>query len=294
MKKQLLVPIIILVLTVSATLLYMGSSTAKTVELKNDNGPKELAWARPLPESLDRWYDDQPIYLFKMFELGGLLMGVLVNTQQDDMANAKIAYQIFSSEYKNSSRMVPEWKKYYDVKAVNIVGDALETGDRNKTLASIEVVFQKCISCHTAEKTKVFAKYHWKDFNDVKMKTVNPEQPETSWTEAKAKYLVMGFDGTIVNARENQQETANKSFQQFKVMFKFMNDSCYSCHDTERKYYVSEDVMNLINRAEEQIKSSDLMNASNTMEQIGMISCYKCHVTHEPFQRLKDIVSTGR
>lgn len=294
MKKQLLVPIMILVLTVSATLLYMGSSTAKTVELKNDNGPKELAWARPLPESLDRWYDDQPIYLFKMFELGGLLMGVLVNTQQGDTANAKIAYQIFSSEYKNSSKMVPEWKKYYDVKAVNKVGDALETGDRNKTLASIEVVFQKCFSCHTAEKTKVFAKYHWKDFNDVKMRTVNPEQPETSWTEAKAKYLVTGFDGTISNARENQQEAANKSFQQFKVMFKFMNDSCYSCHDTERKYYVSEDVMNLMNMAEEQIKSSDLMNASNTMEQIGMISCYKCHVTHEPFQRLKDIVSTGR
>ena len=294
MKKQLLVPIIILVLTGSAALLYMGSSTAKTVELKNDNGPKELAWARPLPESLDRWYDDQPIYLFKMFELGGLLMGVLVNTQQDDMANAKIAYQIFSSEYKNNSRMVPEWKEYYDIQAVNKVGDALETGDRNKTLASIEVVFQKCISCHTAEKTKVFAKYHWKDFNDVKMRTINPEQPETSWTEAKAKYLVMGFDGTIVNARENQQETANKSFQQFKVMFKFMNDSCYSCHDTERKYYVSEDVMNLINRAEEQIISNDLMNASSTMEQIGMISCYECHVTHEPFQRLKDIVSTGR
>lgn len=298
MKKQLLIPIIILVLIGSAALWYLGSSTAKTVEQKNeiDNGKKEVASAmvRPLPGSLDRWYEDQPIYLFKMFDLGGSLMGVLVNTLQDDTANAKMAYRIFSGEYVNSSKMVPEWKGYYDIQAVNKIGDALETGDRNETLASLEVVFQKCGSCHKEVKTKVFAKYHWKDFNDVKMKTVNPEQPETSWPEAKAKYLVTGFDGTIVNAKENQQEAANKSFQQFRAMFNFMNDSCYSCHDTERKYYVSEDVVNLIDMAEEQIKSGDLENAAHTMEQIGMISCYNCHVTHEPFQRLKDSVSTGK
>jgi cytochrome c556 len=293
MKKGLIVPIIILVLAGSATLWYIGFSTAKTGDFKNEIKDNSGQMAKPLPGSLDKWYPGEPIYLFKMFELGGSMMGVLVNTLQDDTTNAKIAYQIFYSEYEKSSKMVPEWKKYYDLNAVKNVGDALEAGDKEKTMAGLEVVFQTCGPCHTEMKTKVFAKYHWKDFNDVKMKTVNPEQPETSWKEAKAKYLVTGFDGTIVNARENQQEATDRSFQQFKVMFQFMKEACSSCHDTDRKYYVSDDVTALINTAEGQIKAGNLENSINAMEQIGG-SCYKCHNTHEPLQRLKESVSTNK
>ncbi|NJD76397.1 MAG: hypothetical protein FIB08_04780 [Candidatus Methanoperedens sp.] len=75
-----------------------------------------------------------------------------------------------SYEYKNSSKMVPEWRRYYDPLAVDDVGKALESGDKNQVLASMDTVFQTCAKCHVATKTKVFAKYNWKDLRDVKMK----------------------------------------------------------------------------------------------------------------------------
>ncbi len=291
MKNRLVIAVAV-VLIISGLLVVSG----KMPKAESPNVISNMA--RPLPDSLDKWFETktpwgQPLYLFKMFDLGDSMMGVLVDVQQDDMTNAKISYQIFKNEYKNSSKMVPEWRGYYDPEAVDKVGKALETGDKNKVLASIDAVFQTCSKCHIATKTKVFAKYNWKDLKDVKMKTVNPEQPEAPWTEAKAKYLVTGFDGTIANAKENQQEATNKSFQQFKTMFLYMKDACKSCHDTERKYYVSDDVMALVDKAEGEISSGDLNNASNTMQQIGG-ACFDCHQTHEPLQRLKELVSTEK
>ncbi|VVB96067.1 Cytochrome C' [uncultured archaeon] len=291
MKNRLVIAVAI-VLIISGLLVVSG----KMMKSERSNAISNMAI--PLPDSLDNWFETktpwgQPLYLFRMYELGGPMMGVLVNTQQDDMTNAKISYQIFKNEYRNSSKMVPEWRRYYDLEAVDKVGNALEAGDKNQILASMDVVFQTCAKCHVATKTKVFAKYNWKDLKDVKMKTVNPEQPEAPWTEAKAKYLVTGFDGTIVNARENQQEAANKSFQQFKTMFLYMKDACSSCHDTERRYYVSDDVMALVSKAEGEISSGDLTSASNTMQQIGG-ACFDCHQTHEPLQRLKELVSTDK
>ena len=288
MKNRLIIAVAV-VLIISGLLVVSG----KNAKTESPNSISSMA--RPLPDSLDKWFETktpwgQPLYLSKMFELGGPMMGILANVQQDDMANAKISYQIFKKEYENSSKMVPEWRGYYDPDAVDKVGKAFDTGDKNQILASMDTVFQTCAECHKETKTKVFAKYNWKDLRDVKMKTVNPEQPEAPWSEAKAKYLVTGFDGAIANARENQQEATNKSFQQFKTMFVYMKEACKSCHDTERKYYVSDDVMALIDKTEGEISNGDLNSASNTLQQIGG-ACFDCHQTHEPLQRLKELVS---
>lgn len=278
-NKISILSIIILTLVGSSAMWSMAST-----KTGGEDGMKSIM-VRPLPDSLDKWYEDGPVYLFRMFGLAQNMTGIVVNTEQGDKDNANIAYQNFLTEYQQIREMVPEWKHFYDVKAVEKVGKALETGDKGQILAAMGPVFQTCSPCHVETKTKVWAKYHWKDFNTVMMKTVDPSKNVTSWKEAKSVYLLSGFDGTIVNARENQKDATFESFQLFKAMFQFMNESCTSCHETERGHYVSEDVMSLIEKAEEEISNNELNSAAETMEVIGG-TCFDCHQTHEPIQRL--------
>ena len=76
--------------------------------LSNNNDTNEN---EGLPSSIDQYYQSQPpVYLTSMFELGAAMMGIGVNVQQGDMANAKKSYDDFAKKFKDSSDMVPEWK----------------------------------------------------------------------------------------------------------------------------------------------------------------------------------------
>ena len=95
--------------------------------LSNNNDKNEN---EGLPSSIDQYYKSQPpVYLVSMFELGAAMMGIGVNVQQGDMANAKKSYDDFSKKFKDSSDMVPEWKTFYDQGTVEKIGTSLDSGD---------------------------------------------------------------------------------------------------------------------------------------------------------------------
>jgi len=65
--------------------------------LSNDSDKSEN---EGLPSSIDQYYKSQPpVYLISMFELGTAMMGIGVNVQQGDMANAKKSYDDFSKKF---------------------------------------------------------------------------------------------------------------------------------------------------------------------------------------------------
>jgi cytochrome c556 len=209
----------------------------------------------------------------------------LVNTP-DDMTNAIKSYDQFSREYKNNSELIPEWKEYYDLKAAEQLGEDLKAGNIEKVFSEdMPKIGKTCENCHREIKPWVWIHYS-KDFRNIKIDT--PEGP-MSWSEAKMKYLVTGFDGTMINAREGQQIEANDSYKLFKLMFFNMKDKCSECHGTsQRNYYVSNDVEALIDTAGTQIANNQLDLVLGTMQQIGG-TCYNCHLVHEIPQRLKEL-----
>lgn len=240
------------------------------------------------PQSLDKYYEKDPVYLFKMFELGGALMGVISNFQQNDTNNTKTSFDTFSKLYEENSNLVPEWKSYFNIDTVNKFGEALDSGDPGKVFPALDEIGKTCGSCHRTEKPAVWAKYHWKDFREVTMSTSNPQEPELPFAVAKMKYLTPAFDGTMTNLKEKQKKEASDSWNQFNSIFSNMEKACLQCHSEPPRYFVSQDIKSLISKAGQQITSGDLEGADKTMQQIGMESCYKCHVVHEPAQRLKE------
>lgn len=241
-----------------------------------------------LPQSLSNYYNKDPIYLINMFDMGGAMMGIIVNVQQNDTDNAKVSFDAFSKLYENTSNMVPEWKGYFDTDVVNGLGTALKSGNPGEIFPAIDKVGKTCSNCHEAEKPTVWAKYHWKDFRTITMVTGNPQEPELPFAAAKMKYLAPAFDGVIVNIKEGQKIEAAEGWNQFNAMFSNLEKSCLQCHSEPPRYFVSSDIKSLISKVGKDITAGNLQEAGDAMQQIGMESCYKCHVIHEPAQRIRE------
>ncbi len=282
MKNRLLM---VVGISLIAAGLFVASGYGST--MKNGKGmPKEIDRTddMTLPGSLAQWYQGGPVYLFKMFDLGGAMEGVIVNSLQGDMENASTQFEKFSNDYKESSNLVPEWRRYYDLQALKTLGDAVKSGNPGAVMQAMGQVGETCSNCHKDQKPYVWAKYNMKDFRTINIST--PAGP-MSWPEAKMKFLVTGFDGTMINAEEKQQANTSESFALFRMMFYNMKDKCNECHDTPRNYFVNKDVTDIINQTEQDISAGNLDAVPGPMKQIG-VECYKCHVVHESLQRLKE------
>ncbi len=237
-----------------------------------------------VPQSIDKYYKDGPVYLINMFKLGELFQGIGVNIAQGDMENAKKSFTEFSKNYKDTAEMVPEWKTYYDTTAVDKIGSALDAGNVPGTFEAIGNVGASCVRCHTEMMPPVWEKYNWKDFSALTMDTPDGKLP---FPEAKMKYLVVGFDGIGVNIANNNQAGAQKSFGLFKTMMGNLKNTCSSCHSSEPRYYVSADIQGMIDSMGENINSGNMSLAEKLRQGIGMESCYRCHVLHMPAQYAK-------
>ena len=190
-----------------------------------------------LPKSLDKLYEgsvpETPgnAYLGQMFKTVGAFDGIVVNLQENDIANAKVNYKQFSDEYNKMSNMVPKWKGFYRMKLVDQLGKDLDSNNVPKAFEDIGKIGESCDRCHRDVKPQVWAKYYWRDFDTVNITT--PEGNMT-WHPAMAKYLATPFEGIVVNGAENKWTESNKSYQLFKIMFGNLRKACNNCHKTPR------------------------------------------------------------
>jgi len=277
MNNKLLIAIVLIAI--------VSSGCLKQTEINEDNSKSKN---QELPQSLAQYYETKPsLYLIKMFELSESMVGITVNIQQGDMENASKYSNEFSQNYEHSAEMVPEWQEYYDLDAVDKIGTALEINNIPGVFDAMGEVGATCTGCHVENNPAVWNKYNWNDFRDLKMNT--PQGPQ-QWVYAKNMYLLAGYDGIGINIKQGNPSAANQSFYLFKTMFYNMSDTCKSCHTSEPRYYVSEDVQTMIDEMGEKINAGDSANlsaADGIRQGIGM-ECYRCHVLHMPAQYAKE------
>lgn len=290
--------IILLIILISSILISgcVNNNKEQSTDtgLENATGIDELPIQvdiedRFIPGSFDKYYKTQPSeYLLKMNELSSSMENVVIDLQDGNLSSANQSFKIFSRNYKNSSKMVEDWERYYDTGEIDDLGKAINSGNISEAFEMMDNVRDACTDCHREIRYVVWAIYDWKDFGDVKMNTTDAKKSRVSWTTAKTKYLSPGFEGIGIGIRKGQKEQAMKSFELFKKMFLNMKDACSSCHSTERKYYVNEDVISMINNMENEISTGNLDKAEKIRLEIGN-ECHKCHVIHEPLQRIKEL-----
>lgn len=280
MRGFILLLIAILIITLGCT-----SEQAQKIDRLQQENEALKAIIAPPPSSLDALFPpkaEQPIYLFKMLEIGTPFSGIIVDLFENDPQNAMANFERFKAKYVEVSKMVPEWEKDFPIAPVEELGAAMETGDQATVMAALEKVGKVCGDCHAANMLKVQQKYHWGDF-----KAIRVEDPVTK-EEVDFSRLMQYFDGNFVgisvDVEQGQRENAQKQFQGFNARFQALKETCLNCHDTERKYYVDESIQALVNKMGRALKKSpiDPKELEALGQGIGMESCFKCHLVHVP------------
>ncbi len=277
--------IVLFLCAVSATIilaLAIGHGKAGT-----ETGPgKEIhPAASHLPASLDGLYPpaaDGPVYLFRMIGLGDSFAGIVVDLFENDHDNVKAGFENFRTQYAEVSHLVPEWEGYYPMGPVADLENAISTGDRGKVMAAYQEVGKTCEACHIPYMTKVQHKYHWGNFQEIRI--ADPLTKEKVTFQQLMQFLDGNFVGIGLDVRQNQVENARGQLQAFRARFGALEGTCMECHDTERYYFVDETVTGMIDKLDQALVASpvDLKAVERLSQGIGMESCHKCHLVHGP------------
>lgn len=239
----------------------------------------------PIPDSLDQYYPPvagKPDYLLNMLKLDTSFSGIVVDVMENDLKGAGDNFVEFRTQYLEAAKMIPEWKGFYVQGAVERLGAVLKTGDREKIMEAFGEVGKTCHECHVATMAQVQQKYRWGNFGEISVE--DPLTRETTDYSHFKKYLSTNMAGISVNIRQGQSENARAQFRGFKERFQALKGSCQNCHDGESRYYIDQDIDNLIVKLEEALQSVKIdPEAVNALIQgVGRESCSKCHLVHVP------------
>ena len=243
-----------------------------------------------LPRSLNALYPPQtkePLYLLKMFELNTFFSGIVADLFENDFQNARGNFEIFITKHGELSKLIPEWEreweKEYPGGPLDELSKALGRGDKAKAMESIEKVGMECHECHISYMAKVQQKYHWGNFEEIKLKDPITND-EVSFAQLK-QGLNTNFVGIGLDVEQGQKENAKKQLQSFHSRFQALKNTCQSCHKKEEmKHYVDQKVISLIEDMELELSGSanDPKVIASLSQKIGMESCFKCHLVHIP------------
>jgi hypothetical protein len=267
--------------------ILLGSTAGQAQEKQKPKQEKQALRTASVttPSSLDTLYPPkaaQPLYLFSMLGLGTRFSAIVADLSENKPQDAVADFELFSAQYVEVSKLVPEWQRYYPASPVDGLRAALKTGDRAKIMGAYEKVGKVCHDCHAAYMPIVQQKYHWGNFYAIKVK--DPLSKEDVDFIRLMQYLDANFAGISVSVERGDKETAQKQLQGFDARFQAMKETCKSCHDTERKEYVDDNVQTLIKQLGQALNgsSADPKVAEPLRQKIGMEGCIKCHWVHVP------------
>lgn len=239
----------------------------------------------PPPSSLDNLYPpkaEAPIYLLKMFELNRSFSGIIIDFSENELEFVNAHYQKFKTQYMEISKLVPEWEKAYPLEPLEELGIVLGSGDQEKVMTAFGKIGKVCHDCHIATMPKVQQKYHWDKFAVISV--TDPVTDIEVDFKQLMQHLGTSFEGIVVDLEQGQLKNAVKNFEAFNGRFQAMKETCRACHETERKYYVDQNLQVLVEKLGATLKSSspDPKMVGELSQKIGMESCLKCHWVHVP------------
>ena len=254
-----------------------------------EQGSQDLA--APPPASLDAFFPpnaEGPVYLFRMFGMAASFTGITVDLFENDMENATANFEAFKAQYLEVSKLIPEWEDKFPVGPVDELGSALNTGDPDQVMAAMGNVGKVCHTCHIVNMVKVQQKYHWKDFEAIKVQDPLTNQ-EVDYPQFM-RLLNASFTGIGVDVAQGQQENAQTQFEGFNARFQTLKESCKECHSSPRTAMVDKSVQARIDGLGQILREMPLdPNAVGEVNNaIGAKSCFECHLIHLPAAYAKE------
>jgi len=253
---------------------------------KPEAGPPSAAETQALPlASLDPLYPPQteiPVLNAKMLEMASSLAGVVVDMHERDFEQADYRFREFRERYAELARLVPEWEPDYAMEPVEALGKAVADRDVDGMHAALGSIDPVCVGAHVARTGAVQQRYYWKDWAGI---TVSDAVTASEMAFKPFKQQMWtSFAGIRVSLEEGQMPRVIENFQAFQARFLAFEAACVDCHDSERRYYVNEELKTAVSALGAALASDspDPATVEELSREIGSESCQKCHLVHSP------------
>ena len=273
---RFLVSLLTVALLMGLTIAAFSKGDAKQTVVKNK---------MELPGSLDKLYPPQapgPVYLGEMIKLANHFSGIQTDLAEGDVENALVNFKAFADQYESVAKLVPEWESYYSVSDVSELGTALRSGDQQQIGSAFKKIGAQCHDCHSHNMTSTYQRYHWGDYDRISLN--DPLSGEEISFARLMQLTAADLDGIGNDLGQGQTEQALVHARGLGQRYQALRETCFACHDSERRYYVDDEIMGMIAEIESVVSQpgTEPAAAFKLVESIGMESCRKCHLVHVP------------
>jgi cytochrome c556 len=249
---------------------------------------------KPPPASLSKHYppqSKQPRWIQQMHKMSTNFGGVFVNMSDSDWTNAEMRAEKFLEAYEETSKMVPEWKDYFDLDAVRKFAASVKTHDPKAIGAASKGVGKTCGKCHKEQYVSVWTKFHWPPVHDM---TIVDPLTEKEFKYGKFMHKISGsFKGVTVNFGEGQYKRSAKALRAFQKRYMELKSTCSKCHTTDnvKLFFVGEEVEQAFSGLKKELAQAK-PNPGNFWKNVGTIGklgCKKCHLTHRAYAIIQEV-----
>jgi len=249
---------------------------------------------KPPPASMDKLYppvSKEPKWIQQMHKMSGTFGGVFVNMKEGDWENAEKKAQAFVGAYEEASKMIPEWKDYFDLKAVKEFAATVKSHDPAKIGKASGPVGKTCGKCHKEQYVAVWTRYHWPPVGNIK---ITDPVTEEEVKYGKFMHQISGaFKGVTVNFGEGQYDRSAKALREFKSRYMELKSTCSKCHTTDavKQFFVGQPVADAMDNLAKEL-SAPKPNPGNFWKNVGIIGktgCKQCHLTHRAWAIIQEV-----
>jgi hypothetical protein len=254
---------------------------------------KDVVIKKP-PESLDKFYpplSKKPEFIIQMHKMSTNFGGVFVNMGEKDWENAVKRGEQLEEEYKKTSKMVPEWKDYFNLEAAASFAKAVKTRDPKQIGKASQELGKTCGSCHAENSIAVWTRYHWPSVKSIKI--VDPVSEKELEYGKYMKGLSGAFKGVTVNFGENQYDRAGKALNAFQKKYIELRSTCSKCHtnDIVKQFFVGDNITAAMSNMKKELTSAK-PNIGNFWKNVGIVGkqgCKMCHLTHRAYSIIQGV-----
>ena len=254
---------------------------------------KDMVVKEP-PKSLSKYYppkSKQPKWIQQMHKMSTHFGGVFVNLKEKDFKNVDLHADKLVEEYKKTSKMVPEWEEYFDIKVAEAFVAAEKTHDIAKAGKASGELGKTCGKCHAEQEVSVWAKFHWPSFH--KIKVIDPSSEREVDFHKFMKQISGSFKAMRVNFGEGQYVRAARALKTFKSEYMELKSTCSKCHTTDdvKRFYVGGDASRAFVGLAKEL-NSEKPNPENFWKNVGLVGktgCKNCHLTHRTYSMIKEV-----
>ncbi len=245
-------------------------------------GVDKLILKKP-PESLSKYYPPKSKrfeWIGNMFEMATSITGIFVNINEGRWDRAKEWAERLSKTYERTSKMVPEWKKFFKLELARNVVREVERKNVKGVVRAVKKLGKTCQRCHSQNLLSVKLLYHFPSYENIKV-----EDP-VDFSEVKFhKYmekLAKDFKTIRVFLVEREYKKLSKKTQEFVERFKGLKQTCQKCHNSDEEVapFVGKSFEKALNNLLTLVKNKEFKKVPMAL-MISASYCSKCHNVHQ-------------